>query len=101
MKTMTTPITPNSTANLQSTSPLPPWIELMPRPSRTPDPLAMLNAREVVKPLRGKLLRLGVAFQDRDDAVAEVQIRALKSLAGKPLPATVEEWKALCFTIAK
>jgi DNA-directed RNA polymerase specialized sigma24 family protein len=99
MKTMTT--TTNSTSNLQSANPVTPWIDRMPRPSRTPDPFAMLNDVGVVKPLRGKLLRLGVAFQDRGDAVAEVQARAIKSTHGKRLPATVEEWRNLCLTIAK
>ncbi len=39
--------------------------------------------------------------QDLEDGVAEVQTRTLEYLQGKPLPEGIEEWVALCTTIAR
>jgi len=47
------------------------------------------------------LRSFGVRARDMEDAVAEVRTRTLEYLKDKPYPATVEEWSALCVTIAK
>jgi DNA-directed RNA polymerase specialized sigma24 family protein len=65
------------------------------------DPRAMVSHREVVGAVEGTLVKCGVDHQDLRDGVAEVQCRALESKQGKPLPTTVEQWRALSCTIAK
>jgi RNA polymerase sigma factor (sigma-70 family) len=62
---------------------------------------AMLMDPIVTQSTTRTLRSFGVRARDMEDAVAEVRTRALEYLRNKPHPATVEEWAALCVTIAK
>jgi len=61
----------------------------------------MLIHPTVIRAITGTLRKFGVPRQDLEDGVAEVQTRTLEYLEGKPQPAAVEEWAAVCVTIAK
>jgi DNA-directed RNA polymerase specialized sigma24 family protein len=63
--------------------------------------IAMIHHADVVRPIKTTLRSFGVKAQDLEDGVAEVQTRTLEYLRGKPLPASTEEWVALCVTVAK
>jgi DNA-directed RNA polymerase specialized sigma24 family protein len=56
---------------------------------------------DVLRAITRTLRSFGVHRQDLEEGVAEVQTRTLEYLRGKPHPATVEEWKALCVTVAR
>jgi DNA-directed RNA polymerase specialized sigma24 family protein len=62
---------------------------------------AMLMDPIVTQFTTNTLRSFGIRARDMEDAVAEVQTRTLEYLKNKPHPATVEEWAALCATIAK
>jgi DNA-binding CsgD family transcriptional regulator len=61
----------------------------------------MLMDPIVTKSTTGTLRSFGVRARDMEDAIAEVRTQALEYVRDKPQPATVEEWAALCVTIAK
>ncbi|MGD0525158.1 MAG: sigma-70 family RNA polymerase sigma factor [Polyangiaceae bacterium] len=63
--------------------------------------IAMIHHADVVRPIKTTLRSFGVRKQDLEDGVAEVQTRTLEYLRGKPLPASTEEWVALCVTITR
>jgi len=63
--------------------------------------IKMIHASEVVRPIQTTLRSFGVKKQDLEDGVAEVQTRTLEYLRDKPLPAEIEQWVALCVTIAR
>jgi DNA-directed RNA polymerase specialized sigma24 family protein len=65
-----------------------------------PDTTALVAHRDVVRYVRGTLKRYGVEPQDMDDAIAEVQTKAIEAARRKRMPAGLGEWKALCVTIA-
>ncbi|MGH7297679.1 MAG: RNA polymerase sigma factor [Polyangiaceae bacterium] len=67
----------------------------------TPSTAALLADKHVVRGIEGTLIRFGVGRQNLPDAVAQVQLLALEATHGKRQPASVEEWRALCCTIAK
>jgi RNA polymerase sigma factor (sigma-70 family) len=67
----------------------------------TPSTAALLADKLVVRSIESTLRHLGVAQRNLADAVADVQLRALEATRGKPQPANADEWRALCFTIAK
>lgn len=62
---------------------------------------AMLMDAIVTQCTKGTLRSFGVRARDMEDAIAEVRTRALEHVKNKPQPATVEEWAALCVTIAQ
>ncbi|HEY8089679.1 MAG TPA: hypothetical protein VIF09_17585, partial [Polyangiaceae bacterium] len=55
----------------------------------------------VLRAIRGMLRKFGMRPQDLDEGVAEVQTRTLECLRDKPQPEALEEWAALCATVAK
>jgi DNA-directed RNA polymerase specialized sigma24 family protein len=65
-----------------------------------PDTTALVALREVVRYTGATLRRYGIEPQDMPDAIAEVQADAIEVARKKRMPADVEEWKALCVTIA-
>jgi DNA-directed RNA polymerase specialized sigma24 family protein len=56
---------------------------------------------DVVRAIEGTLCNYGVCRQDLEDAVAEVQTRALEYVQGRQPPCDVAGWTALCVTIAQ
>ncbi len=56
---------------------------------------------EVVAAIRRILRKFRVRAQDLPDGIAEVQTRVLEFLRGKPEPADVSQWCALCTTVAR
>jgi DNA-directed RNA polymerase specialized sigma24 family protein len=65
-----------------------------------PDTTALAAHRDVVRYTGATLMRYGVEPQDMADAIAEVQTDAIEAARKKRMPADLEEWKALCVTIA-
>jgi DNA-directed RNA polymerase specialized sigma24 family protein len=65
-----------------------------------PDTTSLVAHRDVVRYVRGTLRRYGVEAQDMPDAIAEVQTDAIEVARKKRMPADLEQWKALCVTIA-
>jgi len=61
----------------------------------------LIHHADVIHPIKTTLRSFGVRKQDLEDGVAEVQTRTLEHLKGKPLPETLEQWVALCTTIAR
>ncbi|HEY1691126.1 MAG TPA: hypothetical protein VGG39_03140 [Polyangiaceae bacterium] len=61
----------------------------------------IIHHKDVVRPIKTTLRSFGVKSQDLDEGVAEVQARTLEYLRGKPMPAEIDEWIALCVTIAR
>ena len=71
-------------------------------PKRLPtNPNALLAHPEVTRAIEGTLLKHGLARQELQDGVGQVQMRALGALQNKPRPADLGGWKALCCTIAE
>jgi RNA polymerase sigma factor (sigma-70 family) len=62
---------------------------------------AMLIHPTVTQAITGVLRSYGVRRSEIDEGVAEVQTRTLEYLKDKPHPTAVEEWAAVCATIAK
>jgi DNA-directed RNA polymerase specialized sigma24 family protein len=69
-------------------------------PGGIPDTTALVARPEVVRYIRATLRRRGVALQDRDDAVADVQTDAIAVARTGRMPADVAQWKALAARIA-
>ena len=65
-----------------------------------PDTIALVARRDVVRYLAATLRRYGVSRADMDDAIADVQTRAIESARFGRMPATVAHWKALTAAIA-
>ena len=63
-------------------------------------PQAMLTHKDVVRTIESALTRRGIPRQDREDGVANVQVRALERLRKRPAPADLPGWKKLCHVIA-
>jgi RNA polymerase sigma factor (sigma-70 family) len=61
----------------------------------------MLIHPTVIHAITGTLRNYGVREQEIEDGVAEVQTRTLEYLEGRPHPASLAEWAALCVTVAK
>jgi DNA-directed RNA polymerase specialized sigma24 family protein len=61
----------------------------------------LIHHADVIRPIRTTLRSFGVPKQDLEDGIAEVQTRTLEHLKGKPLPQGIEQWVALCTTIAR
>jgi len=61
----------------------------------------LIHHADVIRPIKTTLRSFGVPRQDLEDGVAEVQTRTLEYLEGKPLPEGIEQWVALCTTIAR
>ncbi|MGH7297801.1 MAG: RNA polymerase sigma factor, partial [Polyangiaceae bacterium] len=63
--------------------------------------IASIHHPDVVRPIKTTLRSFGVKKQDLEDGVAEVQTRTLEYLRGKPMPTEIEQWAALCVTVAR
>jgi DNA-directed RNA polymerase specialized sigma24 family protein len=63
--------------------------------------LTILADPKVVRAITVTLLHFGMKRQELEDGIAEVQMRTIDYLTDKPLPEGMEEWTALCATIAK
>jgi RNA polymerase sigma factor (sigma-70 family) len=61
----------------------------------------MLIHPTVIRAITGTLRKFGVRRGEIEDGVIEVQTRTLEYLRDKPQPEAVEEWAALCVTVAK
>jgi DNA-directed RNA polymerase specialized sigma24 family protein len=61
----------------------------------------LIHHADVTRPIKTTLRSFGVPKQDLEDGVAEVQTRTLEHLQGKALPEGIEQWVALCTTIAR
>jgi DNA-directed RNA polymerase specialized sigma24 family protein len=61
----------------------------------------LIHHADVIRPIKTTLRSFGVPRQDLEDGVAEVQTRTLEYLQGKALPEGIEQWVALCTTIAR
>ncbi len=61
----------------------------------------LIHHADVIRPIKTTLRSFGVPRQDLEDGVAEVQTRTLEYLKGKVLPEGIEQWVALCTTIAR
>ena len=62
---------------------------------------AMLIHPTVIRAITGTLRKFGVRWGEIEDGVVEVQTRTLEYLRGKLQPEAVEEWAAICVTVAK
>ena len=61
----------------------------------------LIHHADVIRPIKTTLRSFGVPKRDLEDGVAEVQTRTLEYLQGKALPEGIEQWVALCTTIAR
>jgi RNA polymerase sigma factor (sigma-70 family) len=61
----------------------------------------MLIHPTVIRAITGTLHKFGVHRGEIEDGVIEVQTRTLEYLRDKPQPEAVEEWAAICVTVAK
>ena len=61
----------------------------------------MLIHPTVIRAITGTLRKYGVRREEIEDGVIEVQTRTLEYLRDKPQPDAVEEWAAVCVTVAK
>jgi DNA-directed RNA polymerase specialized sigma24 family protein len=66
---------------------------------RVPDTTRLVAHPDVVRYIRATLRRSGVALQDMDDAIAEVQADAIESARTARMPCDAAQWKALVATI--
>jgi DNA-directed RNA polymerase specialized sigma24 family protein len=65
-----------------------------------PTDFARLTDPRVVRSITATLARRGIAGQDLEDGVADVQVKALEFLRTHRAPETIDEWKMLCNKIA-
>ena len=61
---------------------------------------ALLTHPDVLASLTGLLVKRGIRRDELEDAVAEVQLRALETVKDSDPPAEIPAWKALCNRIA-
>jgi DNA-directed RNA polymerase specialized sigma24 family protein len=71
-----------------------------PRRAGVADTTPLVARPDVVRYVRAVLRRYGIAPQDMDDAVADVQADAIEAARAGAMPRTVAQWKALAATIA-
>jgi DNA-directed RNA polymerase specialized sigma24 family protein len=65
-----------------------------------PDTTALVACPDVVRCIRTTLRRHGVARQDMDDAIADVQAECIEAVRTRRAACSLAQWKALAATIA-